>query len=193
LLSNDTINKQQSWIDNFPLAFLGSYLNWNSCESSACSHTNYGTHIAGQWQNVNNGFVGLKLLVNTDTLYGWVRMDVSLKSFVIIQDYAYDTIPNEPILAGDKGDVATSLQTISEKTFQIFPNPTTSSFELNYSITAPTPFIIYDAFGRVVKELMLDASSKTITISTADLADGVYLLTLADRDKRISKKLIISR
>ncbi len=47
--------------------------------------------------------------------------------------------------------------------------------------------------GPPVKQLMLDASSNTIIISADDLADGVYLVTFNDGEKRISKKLIVSK
>lgn len=60
----------------------------------------------GPWKNVTNRFLGLKLTINGETHYGWARLTVKTLHGVIdakLTGYAYETIPDKPILAGDRG------------------------------------------------------------------------------------------
>lgn len=60
--------------------------------------------ITGLWSNALTGYLGLKLVVGAQTYYGWLRMqiNVSLSSAsMTIMDFAYNSIPNQPILAGE--------------------------------------------------------------------------------------------
>jgi len=57
----------------------------------------------GQWLNVANRYLGLKFQIKGKTHYGWARLSVSDRSPHItatLTGYAYETIPNQPILAG---------------------------------------------------------------------------------------------
>jgi hypothetical protein len=65
---------------------------------------------AGYWLNVSEKYLGLKFTAGNNTYYGWARLSstYSLGSVsylivggqLILKDYAYNTIPNQPILAG---------------------------------------------------------------------------------------------
>lgn len=50
------------------------------------------------WLDRRGGFLGLKFVVNGETHYGWAR--ISLTGSVSIRGYAYETVPNQPILTG---------------------------------------------------------------------------------------------
>jgi len=59
----------------------------------------------GPWANVTGRYLGLKFQIHGATHYGWARFNVrvSKKSFSIVATltgYAYETIPNKPIIAG---------------------------------------------------------------------------------------------
>jgi hypothetical protein len=57
----------------------------------------------GQWFNVADGYLGLKFKIKGKTHYGWARLTVTDKNTVItttLTGYAYETIPNRPIIAG---------------------------------------------------------------------------------------------
>jgi len=59
-------------------------------------------HLYGNWANVTNRYLGVKFLIDGDTHYGWVRLTVTgnYGSFTAqIDGYAYETIPNKPIVA----------------------------------------------------------------------------------------------
>ncbi|MBK8845919.1 MAG: T9SS type A sorting domain-containing protein [Bacteroidetes bacterium] len=64
---------------------------------------NCGTGSLNLWPNSVDRYLGLKLIVGANTYYGWARMQVvfGYQPTFIIKDYAYNTIPNQPILAGE--------------------------------------------------------------------------------------------
>jgi len=60
----------------------------------------------GNWGNVTDRYLGLKLEIQGKTMethYGWARLSVKVKPFDItatLTGYAYETIRNKPIIAG---------------------------------------------------------------------------------------------
>jgi len=59
----------------------------------------------GYWQSVRNGYLGLAFLIKGKTHYGWARMSVHCRTkpssvSAVLTGYAYETIPNRPIIAG---------------------------------------------------------------------------------------------
>jgi hypothetical protein len=58
------------------------------------------TH-AGLWSGANDQFLPLKLEVGSFVYFGWLRMNVGVNGqSIIMKDYAFSSIPNQPILAG---------------------------------------------------------------------------------------------
>ena len=57
----------------------------------------------GSWVNVTNRYLGFKFKIRGATHYGWARLDVSVTNGTVVgtlTGYAYETIPNKPIIAG---------------------------------------------------------------------------------------------
>ena len=58
----------------------------------------------GQWANVSNRYLGLKFNIKGKAHYGWLRLTVRLSGHARITatltGYAYETIPNKPIITG---------------------------------------------------------------------------------------------
>jgi len=57
----------------------------------------------GQWSNVSRKYLGFKFAINGQTHYGWTRMSVRVDGKTVtagLTGYAYETIPNRPIKAG---------------------------------------------------------------------------------------------
>jgi hypothetical protein len=65
-----------------------------------------GNRYTGQWMNdgkgVKNRYLGIRFSIKGKVHYGWARLTVTpTKGFVgILTGYAYETIPNKPIIAG---------------------------------------------------------------------------------------------
>ena len=65
--------------------------------------SNYGTGTYGQWLSTKYRYLGLKFTVNGQIHYGWARVVVTSGDHQIaatLAGYAYETIPNKPIIAG---------------------------------------------------------------------------------------------
>jgi hypothetical protein len=65
-----------------------------------------GTASYGSWVNVSGRYLGLRFKINGQTHYGWARLSVSLKNqgrgmTATLTGYAYETIPNKSIIAGE--------------------------------------------------------------------------------------------
>jgi hypothetical protein len=63
----------------------------------------YSAH--GNWNNVTNHYLGFKFQIAGETHYGWARFDVRVltgpvRINALLTGYAYETIPNRPIVAG---------------------------------------------------------------------------------------------
>ena len=66
----------------------------------------------GDWPSSTDGYIGLKLEKAGLIYYGWARLSVSISSTsasFTIKDYAYNSVPNKPILAGEKSCTSPSV------------------------------------------------------------------------------------
>lgn len=61
----------------------------------------------GPWSNVSRRYLGLKFQINGQFHYGWARLNVKNYKGITatITGYAYETVPNKPILAGATKEV----------------------------------------------------------------------------------------
>jgi hypothetical protein len=61
------------------------------------SHSSFG----GPWANATNRYLGFQFRIDGQVHYGWARMTVTnnLRN-VVLTGYAYETVPNKPILEG---------------------------------------------------------------------------------------------
>jgi len=73
----------------------------------------------GKWVNVTNRYLGFRFQIKGRTHYGWARLNVQVnvkKRLVTatVTGYAYETIPNKPIIAGKtKGPDVITVQPAS--------------------------------------------------------------------------------
>jgi hypothetical protein len=63
----------------------------------------------GPWANggrgVKNRYLGLRFVINGETHFGWARLNVNVQPNNVnatLTGYAYETIPNKPIIAGKR-------------------------------------------------------------------------------------------
>lgn len=79
----------------------------------AASHGSYtnGGSAFGPWLKEREAFIGVKFAIHGKTHYGWARIQWNgIGSTEYITGYAYETIPNKPILTGKtKGEDADDI------------------------------------------------------------------------------------
>jgi hypothetical protein len=59
--------------------------------------------VWGDWDNVSNRYLALRFRINGKIHYGWARLNAEDHGHYIratLTGYAYETVPNEPIVAG---------------------------------------------------------------------------------------------
>jgi hypothetical protein len=66
-----------------------------------------GCSTKGKWANVNNEYLGLKFKIHGKTHYGWARLNVTYmpqghRITATLTGYAYETIPNQGLRAGQR-------------------------------------------------------------------------------------------
>ena len=89
---------------------LGAVIGPNSpfqTNAQCMVHENESSAPTGPWLGVQDHYLGLEFLINGQKHFGWARISVQpIECFPCIGrifGYAYETIPNKPIIAGDEG------------------------------------------------------------------------------------------
>ncbi len=96
------------WVDSFSeFGNLGSYTYRDYMGFSTNKIVN------GNWPGETNKYLGIRLKVGLDSLYGWIRLSVddSMKTLTV-KDYAYESIPGKSIEAGARQAEAVSGSSI---------------------------------------------------------------------------------
>lgn len=161
----DTINNSVYWSDSIRHYIKYDYIHLCHPTSS---------------DSISSGIIGVQLRVDTDTLYGWVKIkDMVLDPFagarVTIEEYAC----NVQITGID--EINSSLS--------IFPNPCKDflSVELTSSYT-DGEVSIYNLNGYKLIEKQVD--SPNLRIDLSQLKNGAYLVKLYDGKSYSYKKII---
>ena len=72
--------------------------------SGACNASHTGIRTSGPWVDVTNRYLGLKFKIDGKFHYGWARLNVKVligrEIIATLTGYAYETIPNKAIIAG---------------------------------------------------------------------------------------------
>lgn len=182
-------------IGGFHLPWALSFSN-RICDTLATWYntTNPGTMASGTstgyWVGETNKYLALKLIVGTNTYYGWARFDVSTtSSSFTIKDYAYESTPNACIQAGQT--ILGITEKSNNETFSIFPNPFNSytSIQTTYCLKNAT-VTIYNSFGHISKQVN-NISGKIVSLSRDNLSSGVYLIKLTEENKKSSIERLI--
>lgn len=148
-----------------------------------------GTSI-GYWPSATNKYLALKLIVGTNTYYGWARFDLlAISSSFTIKDYAFESTPNACIQAG-KTNVGSNENSI--KKISVFPNPFISSTTIKTIDNLKNATLtIYNSYGKTIKQIK-NISGQTISLSRDNLSCGIYFIRITEENKIIAvEKLII--
>lgn len=188
LVPGDTISSSQAWHYTTYQYLKEWYVEPGVFPSPLITNT-------GEWDNAVDSYVGFQLINGGQTYYGWVRMDVSVSdssASMTIKDYAYNTIPNQPILAGQ-----TTVTGIIENSFatsiNLFPNPAKDHLTIalggsnqNVGVT------ITNISGKIIYTLTTNETNK-IEVNTNEFAEGIYIVQIQAADFIGTKKLVVEK
>lgn len=186
LVPGDVIGSSQSWHNT-----TFQYLRFNQ---TAFSFPPVITNT-GEWDNVVDGFVGLRLISGGQTYYGWVRMDVSVGTSgasMTIKDYAYNSIPNQPILAGEAMTTGI-IENAFTYSINLFPNPASNGFTIDLgSNHEEVKVTVADMNGKVVYTTMA-TDTQNMGVNTDDFAEGIYVVQIQAGEFLGTKKLVVEK
>ena len=55
---------------------------------------------SGTWHDIDNRYLGFELTSVSETFYGWIQLETDSTNNIVLVDYAYENIPNTPIMSG---------------------------------------------------------------------------------------------
>ena len=204
----------QSWIADtaggYPLnTLIDSSLGWTNafhtlasalpyclaCTSPASGSSLVRPPSSGPWLNISGKYLALKIQVGTDFYYGWIKLGVAIGANTVsitIMEYSYNSIPNQPILAG-----VTSATGIIENSFassiNLYPNPATNNLTIELGRNNKKVNVtITDITGKIIYATTANETNK-IEVNTNEFAEGVYLVQVRSADFIATEKLIVKK
>ncbi len=169
--SGDTIDKNKLWIDS--TAYLAFY------NFSANFPNNFG-YTCADVVSAATGYIGLKVIIPNDTLFGWVKVQAIATTSVTIEEYACN-IFSTGIDYPDKNLVAT-----------VFPNPFSDKAVLQFNrFVNDASLEIYNSIGQLVKNIANISDSRVVLLRD-NLSPGLHIMVLRLPDNTVfAGKLII--
>ncbi|MFM9943741.1 MAG: T9SS type A sorting domain-containing protein [Bacteroidia bacterium] len=184
LVLGDTISSSQAWQDT-----TGQVLK---------SYSQYGFDpptTKGEWNTVVDGYVGLQLTNAGQTYYGWVRMDVTVSlssASMTIKDYAFNSIPNQPILAGQTTTTGI-IENSSASSINLFPNPATNHLTIDLlAAMEKVKVTITDITGKIIYSTIPTVTQR-VEVNTKDFAEGIYVVLIQTAYFTGTKKLVVEK
>ncbi len=185
--------------------------SWQISGSQSLKNGMYGGGLVsdtvwGLWDSLSDYYLGLRLLQSGQTHYGWVRLRVDVPSTyasLIVKDYAYNSIPNQPILAGQT--VATGIkENFSSSSVSLYPNPATNHLTItlgsnNQKVVRKDSYgevTIADITGKVIYSIPIvigTRETQKIEVNTKDFAEGIYVVQIQTAYFAETKKLIVEK
>jgi hypothetical protein len=173
---------------------------YNYCQPfGGCSSGGSGSFGGG------DGFLGLRLIANGQTYYGWARFKKVAVSnnnaSFMIREYAYDSTPNHSIVAGvTSGARLTEEIFLEENIFSpvSYPNPLCKSATISFSLSESqkVSLKIFDVSGRLVSTLAdktFDAGENELVWNAAEVNAGIYFLRFQSGENMQTEKLIVTK
>lgn len=74
-----------------------------------------------------------------------------------------------------------------------YPNPSDAGFLVNYSVRASgkAALLLYDLYGKKIREILLQGTDGSSFINTASLTDGVYFYSLIVNGRRATTRQLV--
>ncbi|KRP06849.1 MAG: hypothetical protein ABR95_10225 [Sphingobacteriales bacterium BACL12 MAG-120813-bin55] len=136
-----------------------------------------------------NQFIAIRFIDEENLLrYGWIRCSViNSGRTLIIHDYAYESQPDYPIVAGDTN----SYVNVSE---QNSLNASVYSFEnkvfINLITNGSVHLIISEITGTIILEKKLNTQFETVDMSR--FPAGMYIVHLSQNNRQLAKKIMVN-
>ncbi len=131
-------------------------------------------------------YVGFKFQHSNDIYYGWAQIELQQEGDnykVILWAYAYQSTPNTPIKAGDKG-LSCLGNTMQEVALEVYPNPVNNRISLLTTRKIDNVEVVNSLGQKVFR------TEKTENIDISNLDKGYYILNAQTKDGMITRKFV---
>lgn len=133
-----------------------------------------------------NKYYGLSFNIDENEHYAWIQIDVNENGEIILKGYAYNTIPNAPITAGQIEPNSINDKGYENPTIIYTTNKTLLIKQLNSDVLI-RHVIIYNLSGVAVLKHKIEDYQTTIDLS--DVNTGNYIVKVIS-DKYVYSKLL---
>lgn len=174
--------------------------NWSALVSQVLfsKTTSSTTTTLGDWNTATDGFLGLRFIIGAQTHYCWIRLNVEAftsganAAILVIKDFAYNSIPNQLILAGES-TTSGIIENSGASSINLFPNPSTNYFAIALKTeTRKVKVSIVDITGKVIYTLT-ETNTQNVEVNTSELKEGIYIVEIQAEDFTVNKKLVVKK
>jgi hypothetical protein len=148
----------------------GGFLTYNHRSGPCPDATSY------QWLNKSNVCFGVKYQTSTDTLFGWVKVDVISQSAITIKEYSL-------------GSPSKNINPNNSYIISVYPNPAKNTIIVSIPfVSNESTLIIYNIVGQeLLKQQITDIKTR---IDISNLTSGIYFVRVKTENGMREKKII---
>ncbi|MDD3875663.1 MAG: T9SS type A sorting domain-containing protein [Bacteroidales bacterium] len=130
-------------------------------------------------------YYGLKIIKDTFTFYGWVRIESTLEQ-AIIKDYAYNATPGAQILAGQ---TSLNIQNTQQNYLDVFVQNKVLLINFNNNLLPNGTVKVLNTNGTAVLNNQITSTNNQINLS--HLTAGIYFVNIETTYGIYNKKIFI--
>lgn len=178
-VSNSSKNVKVRRLELSTIAGTKNYFCWVQCYDSTTSVSPTGLNIAAGATNFNN-------------FHAYYRANNQPGESVILYRFFDSNNPSDSVSVRVHF-VATpaSVAKVSESpTFSFWPNPARETVQVSLN-TGAREVLLRNLLGQIVAQPSIEVGQRQLTLSVSALPPGVYLLSVRDRQGRISSQKVL--
>jgi hypothetical protein len=129
------------------------------------------------WVSPDDKYIAIKYQDSTDTIYGWIRVNIPIVDDCLIKDYSFSSF-------------FTDIQETGSDKFNIYPNPAARKLFIERTSSEEMELRLFDIAGKQVMATTI-SKSKITEIDVSGIRRGTYILKLTENDNSFNKKIVI--
>ena len=162
-------------------------VQWNLGTGQFMAVNNMGSSFQwGNWKNTpTDKYMALKLVVSSQTYYGWARLTITNAFPFTIKDYAYNGTPNQQILAGvsvGEEEFSNNKNVVIKKCGNLI------KIDVLHPETEQGFITVSNILGEELKKVEIKNNT---SFDLSDMQTGVYFVSVVQKDKVITEKIYI--
>ncbi len=156
---------------------INDILDWSISNETHIHHLklNYEDDSIGNWTNVREAFLGLRLNVDDQNHYAWLRINYSEEFVMWAVDYAFNETPQEPVFAGQELPVfATSVYATDEHDYF-------DGRDIDVSFTKAFDELLYSEY-RIIITKANDSTANNVSVMSQLSEEYYYSIVVNPAD-----------